>query len=115
MPTLPLPFKKLLYQMLWGQYEPDHGQALLNYARQQRELHQQQSATAETETYREWLAQASLKGHRGLFRSLRKMNSRISVPFNNSLEKKGRSSAYSNGELYGDIEKSNAKSRPYKL
>ena len=43
----------VLYQMLWGQYEPDHGQALLSYAKQQRELRQQQSTMAETETYRE--------------------------------------------------------------
>ena len=71
----------VLYQMLWGQYEPDHGQALLSYAKQQRELRQQQSTMAETETYREWLSQASLKGHRGLFRSLKKDEQPYLRPF----------------------------------
>ena len=71
----------MLYQMLWGQFEPDHGQALLSYAKQQRELHQQQSTMAETETYREWLSQASLKGHRGLFRSLKKDEQPYLRPF----------------------------------
>lgn len=54
---------------MWGQHDQEHVQVLLKYAKQHRELHQ--STCFETEMYREWLAKESLKGHRGLFRSLK--------------------------------------------
>ena len=71
----------MLFQMLWGHYEPDHGQALLTYAKQQRELHQQTSTQADAETYKAWLAQASMKGHQGLFRSLKQEEQPFLRPF----------------------------------
>ena len=72
---------QVLFQMLWGHFEPEHGQALLMYAKQQRELHFQSSTAADTETYREWLANATLKRHRGLFRSLKQEEQPFLRPF----------------------------------
>ena len=67
--------------MIWSQPEPEHLQVLLQHTKAQRELHQSISFAAETEMYREWLAKTSLKGHRGLFRRLKKEEQAFQGPF----------------------------------
>ena len=63
---------KLLYNMLWKSHDVEHVQVLLQAVKQQRELHQQQVFDTEAQEYRTWMQAASLKGCRGLFRSLKK-------------------------------------------
>ena len=62
----------MLFEMLWHQHGDEHIHVLLNYTTRQRELHQQESFQQETEEYRQWLAQATQKGCRGLYRTLKK-------------------------------------------
>ena len=63
---------KNLFEMLWYNHSADHIYVLLNEVKNQRELHQATSAQIETEEYRQWLAQATQKGCRGLFRTLKR-------------------------------------------
>ena len=56
----------------WHQHGDEHIHVLLNYTTKQRELHQQDSFQQETEENRQWLTQATQKGCRGLFRTLKK-------------------------------------------
>ena len=69
--------------MLWHQHGDEHIHVLLNYTKKQRELHQQTSMQQETEEYRQWLAQASHKGCKGLFRTLKKDELPYQRPFQN--------------------------------
>ena len=72
---------KMLFDMIWNQPEPEHFAVLLQHTKEQRELHQATSFAAETEQYREWLAKATLKGHRDLFRCLKKDEQPFLRPF----------------------------------
>ena len=63
---------KNLFEMLWYNHSSDHIHVLLNEVKTQRELHQATSSQNETEEYRQWLAQATQKGCRGLFRTLKR-------------------------------------------
>ena len=61
-----------LFEMLWYQHGDEHIHVLLNYAQQQRELHQAETFQRETEEYRQWLTTASQSGCRGLYRTLKR-------------------------------------------
>lgn len=62
----------MLFEMLWRQRDDERIHVLLSYAKQQRELHQTESFALETEEYRQWMSQATRRGCRGLFRTLRR-------------------------------------------
>ena len=63
---------KNLFEMLWHSHSSDHIYVLLNEVKTQRELRQASSSQLETEEYRQWLAQATQTGCRGLFRTLKR-------------------------------------------
>ena len=61
-----------LFEMLRYQHGDEHIHVLLNYAQQQRELHQAETFQRETEEYRQWFTTASQSGCRGLYRTLKR-------------------------------------------
>ena len=75
----------LLYDMLWTNHDAEHIQALLKYAKVQRDLHQAESFNVETEQYRSWMTKPSEKGCRGLYRTLKRDEMPFIRPFQNCL------------------------------
>ena len=55
---------QMLFDVLWHQRGDERIRVLLNYARKQRELHQEESMSQETEEYRQWLTKATSSGCR---------------------------------------------------
>ena len=71
----------MLFDMLRKMHDDEHIQVLLKFTKEQRDLHQEQNFTEETEQYRTWMNKAAEKGCRGLCRCLKKDEMPFIRPF----------------------------------